>query len=214
MIVSYLNTQALKTSKHFYFNIIFHWFIQLINIILVSMNLFGYKNNLAIFWVLAGMLLLSIAFLLFGITILYKLRDINNYSEKLINLINKQLQYIKTYYEVWLVIISLSTLILIFNIGLIVDYDNGHYPINNKTFFLVVNIAVFLFIYAIQKITSIFFTRTLKAYLIDLRNGIMDECIRIEKNKKKLRWIFLVIAIIFTITFIAGLLKQSINHNR
>jgi hypothetical protein len=207
MIESYLNTKTLKTSKHFSFNIIFHWFLQLTNIILISMNLFGYKNNPAIFWVLILMQVLSISFLLYGINIFYRLRDINNYSDTLINLLNKQLKYIRTYYEVWLVIISLSTLILIFSLGLIVDYNNGYYPINNKMLFSGIFIGVFLFIYVTQKISSIYFTSSLKAYLIDLRKGIMDESIRIEKNRKKLRWIFALIALILMIIFLAGLFK-------
>jgi hypothetical protein len=207
MIENYLNTQTLKTSKHFSFNIIFHWFLQLTNVILVSMNLFGYKNNPLMFWVLILMQILSVGFLLYGIGIFYRFRDIYNFSDTLMNLLNKQLRYIRTYYEAWLIIISLSTLILIFNLGLIVDYNNGYYPINNKAMFIVVSIGVFLFIYGVQKIASFFYSRTLKAYLVDLRKGILEESNRIEKNRKKLRWLFIVLAIIFTLTFLAGLFK-------
>ena len=207
MIERTLNSRTQKTSRYFNFNIIFYWFLHLANVILVSMNLVGYRNNLTMCRVLILMQVLSVGFLLYGIGIFSRHRDIHNFSDKLMNLLNKQLQYIRTYYEAWLVFIALSTLILIFNICLIVDYNNGYYPINNKTMFIGVSIGVFLFIYGVQKITSYYYSRTLKAYLVDLRKGIMDESIRIEKNKKKLRWIFLVLFVIFTITFLLGLLK-------
>lgn len=207
MITNYLSEKTLVTSKYFTFNIIFYCFIQLASIILISMNLVGYTKNLVMIWALIPQLILSIGILAFGVNIFYKLKVIYNYSDTLSNLINKQLRFIKTDYEIWLVITSFSVLILIFAVNIFVDNDNGQYFIYNKIKYVVINIVVFLFIYSIQKFTSVFQLRTLKIYLSDLKSGILNESIGLEKNKKRYKWLLFVIVIIFTIIAVVGFIK-------
>ena len=207
MITNYLNEKTLVTSRYFTFNILFYCFVQLANIILISMNLVGYINNPVMIWALIPQLILSIGILAFGVNIFYRLKVINNYSDTLSNLINKQLHFIKTDYEIWMVITSFSLLILIFAVNIFVDNDNGQYFIYNKIIYVITNIAVFLFIYGIQKFSSVFQLRALKIYLSDLKSGILDESMGLEKNRKKYKWFLIVIAIIFTIIAIAGFFK-------
>ena len=207
MITKYLNEKTLKTSRYFNFNIIFYWFIQLVNIILLSMNLVGYLKNTTIFWVLIPQLIISLGILLYGIIIYYKFREINNYSDTLLNMINKQLKYFKTNYEIWLFITSLSVLILLFNVNIMVDYDGGRYPINNKLLYIGTNIFVFLFIYGTQKAASFVKLKALKAYMTDLQNGILDKSIEIEKNKKKYVWIGVVLVLILVAFLVFGIIK-------
>lgn len=207
MITNYLSKKTLVTSKYFTFNILFYCFVQLASIILISMNLAGYINNPLMIWALIPQLILSIGILAFGVSIFYKLKVINNYSDTLSNLINKQLRFIRTDYEIWMVITSFSLLILIFAVNIFVDNDNGQYFIYNKIKYVVINIAVFLFIYSIQKYSSVFRLRTLKIYLSDLKSGILDESMGLEKNRKKYKWFLIVIAIIFSIIAIAGFFK-------
>jgi len=207
MITNYLNKKTLVTSRYFIFNILFYCCIQLASIIMISMNLAGYINNPVMMWALIPQLILSICILIFGISIFYKLKVINNYSDTLSNLINKQLRFIKTDYEIWLVITSFSLLILIFAVNIFVDNDNGHYYIYNKIKYVIINIAVFLFIYGIQKYSSVFQLRALKIYLSDLKSGILNESIGLEKSKKRYKWLLFVIVIIFTIIAIVGFFK-------
>ena len=207
MITNYLSKKTLVTSRYFIFNILFYCCIQLASIILISMNLAGYINNPVMMWALIPQLILSICILIFGISIFYKLKVINNYSDTLSNLINKQLRFIKTDYEIWLVITSFSLLILIFAVNIFVDNDNGHYYIYNKIKYVIINIAVFLFIYGIQKYSSVFQLRALKIYLSDLKSGILNESIGLEKSKKRYKWLLFVIVIIFTIIAIVGFFK-------
>jgi len=207
MITNYLSKKTLVTSRYFTFNILFYCFIQLASIILISMNLAGYINNTVMIWALIPQLIVSIGILAFGVSIFYKLKVINNFSDTLSNLINKQLRFIKTDYEIWLVLTSFSLLILIFAVNIFIDNDNGHYYIYNKIKYVVINIAVFLFIYGIQKFSSVFQLRALKTYLSDLKSGILDESIGMEKNRKKYKWLLIVIAIILNIIAIAGFMK-------
>lgn len=210
MIEKSLSGKTKKTTRYFNFNIIFYASIQLVNIALLSINLMGYKNNMAIFWTLIILLALSVGFLVFGIDLYYKFRETNKFSDSLINLINKQLHLINVSYEVWMLIVAFSSLILIFNASIIVDYNNGYYPINHVNVFVITLIAVFLFIYFTQKVASSFLTKSLKANLNDLRNGILDETNRIERKRKKFKWIGYILVIILIFILILGILK-SIN---
>ncbi|MFC1731084.1 hypothetical protein ACFL6I_12190 [candidate division KSB1 bacterium] len=207
MITNYLSEKTLKTSKLFVFNIVFYCCIQLASIILLSMNLAGYMNNRVMIWILIVQLMVSMGILLYGIHIFYRLRIINNYSDTLSNMIDKQLLFFRTHYEIWLVITSFSVLILIFAVNIFVDNDNGQYLIYNKMKYSMINLILFLFIYGTQKLSGFIQLRNLKAYLSDLRNGILDVSIGREKNMKKYQWVWILIAIIFTISLIAGILK-------
>ena len=207
MIAQVLNQKTNKTLKYFNFNLVFYWIMQLVNIILISMNLVGYKTNENMLWVLGIQLLLSLIVMFYGIVIFIKHRDINTYSENLKVMIDKQLNFYKTYYEVWLLLISLTLLFLIFNINIMVDNMDGQYYINKIGLYIGINIGVFFFIYAIQKIASQSNYRSLKANLHDLKAGMLDKSLAVEEHRKKIRWIWIVVAILFTITFILGMLK-------
>lgn len=208
MITQYLDKQTIKTSRYFSFNIVFFSLIQLINVILCSMNIVAYDNNMLFQNVLIAMLVLSASILIYGISLFVKFREINNFSDSLNNLINKQLRFIKVQYEIWLVIISFSTLILIFNVNIIVDYDGGYYPIHNKLLYVIINICLFAFIYATQKISSSRLLVVLKAYLTDLKKGGIEESLKLEESKKKQKWIAIGLVILFTLSAIAGFLKM------
>jgi hypothetical protein len=84
---------------------------------------------------------------------------------------------------------------------------DGHYQINKVGVFIGINIGVFLFIYATQKITSDWKYKALKANLQDLNKGILDESIKMEHTKKRYFWIYVAITVILSGLFILGLLK-------
>ncbi len=208
MITQYLNEKTIKTSKYFDFNILFYGFIQLTNIVILSMNLVGYMNNPGMRFTIIGMLLVSICILLYGINIFYKFRVINQYSDSLRNLIDKQLHYYRTHYEIWMVLSSLSVLILSFALNAYIDNNNGYYPIYNKALFIGINIGVFLFLYGIQKFVGHFKFNTLRTYLSDLQKGTLDESIAHEEKKRRYRWLIILITIIMFFIFILGLIKS------
>ena len=108
MITQYLNEKTLKGTRTINFNIIFYWFVQVANLILLSLNLAGYMNNPSMIWILVPQLLVTIGILIYGMDLFYKLREINNYSESLHKLITKQLWFFKKPYEIWLILSSIS----------------------------------------------------------------------------------------------------------
>ena len=206
MITKYLSEKTLKGNRNINFNLIFYGAIQLANIILLSMNLAGYMNNSAIMWILIPQLIFTIGTLVFGIDVFYKFREINNYSDSLQNLIQKQLWFYRKPYELWLILASISAIILISNLNLYVDNDKGSYVINNKAMYVVVTLMAFLIIYGTQKATSLLGLRKLKAYLSDLQQGVLDSSEGMERFKKRYLWLWVAVFLLLTASLVFGIL--------
>jgi hypothetical protein len=207
MITQYLNEKTLKGNRSIKFNLIFYGLIQVANIVLLSMNLAGYLNNTAIIWILLPMLVITIGILVYGMDVFYRFREINNYSDSLQNLIEKQLWFYRRPYEFWLVLASISVIILSMNINLYVDNDNGSYVIYNKLKFAGIILGMFIFIYGALKLTSQLGLRKLKAYLSDLRAGSLDQSKQIERGQKKFLWLWVLVFVLLTVIMILGLMK-------
>lgn len=207
MITQYLNEKALKGSRNINFNIIFYGFIQLVNLVLISMNISGYLSNPTIVWILIPMLVVTIGILVYGIDLFYRFREINNYSESLHTLITKQLRFFRRPYEWWLILSTISVLILINNVNLNVDNINGTYTINNKMLYFGISIGVLLLIYGTQKLASLYSLRSIKAYLSDLEKGVLDQSAQLERSRRRLIWVYLAIMILLTASMVLGLLK-------
>ena len=206
MITQYLNEKTLKGNRSINFNLVFYGAVQVANIILLSMNLAGYLNNPAVVWVLISQIAFTIGILVFGMDIFYKFREINNYSDSLQNLIQKQLWFFRKPYEVWLVLASVSVIILMTNVNLYIDNDNGTYIINNKVMFVGVTLAAFLIIYGAQKMTSLLGLRRLKTYLADLQQGALDQSQQMERSRKKYFWLWVAVFIILTTSLVFGIM--------
>lgn len=206
LIVQYLNQKTLKGNRSMYSNLLFYGAIHVANIILLSMNLAGYQNNPSIIWILISQLAITIGSLVFSMDVYYKFREINNYSDSLQSLIQKQIWFYRRPYEIWLVLASLSAIILMSNLNLYVDNDNGSYVINNKLMFVGVTLAAFLFIYGALKLTSLLGLRRLKAYLADLQQGALEQSERMEQIKKRFLWLWVAVFILLTAFMVYGLL--------
>jgi len=207
MITQYLQEKTLKGNRGIHFNLIFYGALQLANIVLISLNLAGYQNNSSLVWVLISLLAITIGILIFNLDVFYKFKKINNYSDSLQSLIEQQLWFYRRPYEVFLILASLSAIILAANINLYIDNDNGTYIINNKLVFVGVTVAAFLFIYISQKATSLLGLRRLKSYLSDLKQGVLDQTQLIERRKKRYLWFWLTLFVVLSATLVLGLLK-------
>ena len=206
-IEGYIRKNTSSATRAFGFNMIFYNVFILTNIILTVLNFPGYWRNPVIrsFLIIQGML--SVAFLIYGVFLFIRYRETRKYQIKTWDLIVKQLRFYGTYNEIWMIMVACSTIFLIFNLGLWVDYTDGSYPINNKKIFIVINVVVFTFIYGVQKLGALYTSSRLRSYLLDLKSGFLNESRKIEKQKRWLSALFLILALIFTATFILGLLK-------
>lgn len=208
MITKYLSEKTIKGNRSVHFNLLFYGALQVANIILLSMNLSGYQNNPILIWILIPLLIFTIGTMVFGMDVFYKFREINNYSNSLQNLIQKQLRFYRRPYEIWLVLVSISMIILSTNVNLYIDNDNGSYVINNKVMVVGVTLAAWLFIYGALKATSLLGLRKLKAYLSDLQQGALDQTEGLERTKKRYLWLWIVVFLLLTAALVFGILKS------
>ena len=209
MIERFITEKTLKGSGSIRATILFYWFIQVANLILVSMNLMGYAGNQVMIWILLPQVAVTIGIMIFGMDLFYKLREINNYSETIQRLIGLQLRFFRGPYEWWLVLTSLSVVILQANLNLYVDNDQGTYHIYNKVMYAGVTVGIFLFIYGLQKLASLRSLTSLKNYLSDLQKGTLDETMGMEGRKKRLIWLYVVVFILLTGFLILGIIRAS-----
>ena len=207
MITKHIESKASKASRTFTSNLLTYLTAVMASIVMLSMNIYGYRSNPVMFWVEIGLLLLSFLFLGYGAFVFIKLRDINNFTKDLHELLNEKLKFIKVHYEIWLIITALIVVILSFSLNSLVDNQDGIFRINKVKMFVFVNIAVFGFIYVVQKISAASSTNLLKAYLNDLKANYLDQSNQIESRRKKLRWVYIISGLILFVGFILGILK-------
>ena len=207
MITNIISAKNKKTINFLNFNLLFYWGIQVVNLILISMNLMGYRENNTMIWVLTGQLSITLPVMVYGIYIFIKSREINNFSENLKSLLQKQMKFFRSYYEIWMVLIAFTILILSFNINIMVDNMEGHFRINKISLFIALNITMFILVYLSLKLTSDWRLQALKANLHDLQAGLLDQSERFEKTQKKFMWIWVLIALLLLTAFVFGAIR-------
>jgi hypothetical protein len=209
MIMQYLNEKTLKGTRSINFNIVFYGAVQIANLVLLFINLAGYMNNPVMIRILVPMLLVTIGILVYGIDIFYRFREINNYSESLHILITRQLRFFRRPYEWWLILSSISAVILITNVNLSIDNVNGTYAIHNRVLYYGITAGILLFIYGTQKIASLHSLRSVKAYLSDLEKGVLDQSEQLARSRRKIIWVYVLILVLLTASLVLGIVKAT-----
>ena len=92
------------------------------------------------------------------------------------------------------------------NLNLYVDNDNGNYAINNKVMYVGLTLFAFLVIYGAQKVAGIRTLRSLKVYLYDLQQGVLDQSDRLAHAKKRYIWIWLILFVLLSASLIYGII--------
>ena len=152
-------------------------------------------------------LISSLLFLCYGVYVFIRLRDINNFSKNLIDLIQSKLTFVKNQYEVWLVILSVGMVFLVFGINTLIDNVNGTYQINNLTSYAMVNLFVLGFVYIINKFSTHMAVKKMKLYLSDLQSGILENSVKAEAEEKRRIWMFILFSVIVTAFIVFGIFK-------
>jgi hypothetical protein len=153
------------------------------------------------------LLLLSLIFFVYGVFIFMKIREINNFSKDLHDLLESKIRFLRFHYEIWLIITAVVVWILSFAINTLVDNQEGLYRINRVGVFVIVSLAMLAFIYVVQKISAMASIQNLKVFLADLERSSVTGTETAEKNRKKMRLIYFAAIIILTALLILGVLK-------
>jgi hypothetical protein len=204
---AFLKPKINKTTLSLKFNIFFYMITQVAAMVLIGIGLYGYRSNPVILNVLIPMLIACSSFFGYGVFLLSCIWQINHGSFDLVTAVNRKLKVYRTHYEAWMWIGTVTTLCLIFALGILVDYDGGNFRINKPVFFTGMCLLVILFIYGSQKVGQFFALRQIRFYLEDLQNDVLEKSSRLEKEKRKYMLFILIVTLILTLTFIWGLIK-------
>ena len=207
MITEYLKPKVSKVSWTFLFNLVFYIAALVASVIMLSMNIYGYRENPAMLTAESGLLVLSLIFLGYGVYIFMKIREINNYSKDLRELLKSKIRFLRFHYEIWLVITALVVWILTFALTTLVDNQDGFYRINRVGMFLTVSLGMIVVIYSIQKLSAGLSLRNLKVFLADLEESSMARTEQFEHRRKKSKWLYVAAFLILTLLLLLGLLK-------
>ena len=154
MITEYLKKKVSRDSWAFNFSLVFYLSVILACIVLLSMNLYGYRNNPVMLFVESGLLVLSLIFLVYGFFILIRIREINNFSNYLQKLLQLKIKFLRFYYELLLIMTAAVVWILSFALNSFIDNQGGFYRINNIGFFVIISLVMLIFIYGVQKLAT------------------------------------------------------------
>ncbi len=207
MIENYLKPKLSKDYLSFNISILVTLVAFVASIIVFSINVYVYRNNPAMFRIELIGLISSLLFLCYGVYVFIRLRDINNFSKNLIDLIQSKLTFVKNQYEVWLVILSVGMVFLVFGINTLIDNVNGTYQINNLTSYAMVNLFVLGFVYIINKFSTHMAVKKMKLYLSDLQSGILENSVKAEAEEKRRIWMFILFSVIVTAFIVFGIFK-------
>jgi len=191
---------AKKGVDKFTFNLYLFLYLYLaalgVVIVLECINLELYRSNTLLEAVHIGLIGMALIFSVYGVFLLYELRTMRKMDADISTLIRTRLRFYRTRYEIWLIMISVTVLLLSLAINMNVDIMDGTYRINKPFFFIGTMIVTFAFCYGMMKIALYPTVRELKAFLSDLDAQVRDETAKIQSLKNKWRlWAILLVAV-------------------
>lgn len=205
-IFAIVKRESRAERGYFSFSLLFYSLLLLAGIFLIVLNLPGYWANPTIRPVLYTLLFSSLFFVGFGIFLMKKFRELKKYQDSLVTQLKNYQSFYNLYFEIWIVIIALSCVILVFNINLFTDNDQGVYRINNPAVYTLLHLFIFFFVYGFQKQLVSHNRRMLKSHLTLLETGMEEEIANIQKMKRRQLIVVLtgLIAVLFML--LAGLI--------
>lgn len=205
MIESYITPKIKKLNSALSINAIVNIATSLTCIGLLSINTYIYKANNVMLGIQVSLLALSIIFFVYGIFIITKLREINSFTKDIAELIALKIKFVKVHYEYWVIVIALTVSILVFSVNSLIGNNTGTYQINNPQMYVVIHLAIFAFIYLINKNTTAQSVGQLKGYLTDIQNQTMDYSSTNEQKIQRYRLYYILFFAVVTVVLLLGI---------
>jgi MFS family permease len=193
---AFLKPRMSKAARGLHLNVLVYIVVQIAAMVLIGLNLHGYRSNPIMLSVLGVLFVLSVLFMAYGVFLLTRIYDTSCYASDFVDTIKKRLSLYRLHYEAWMWMMALSAAILVFVLGAWMDNDRGAYRINHPVVFVVVNLLMVLFIYGTQKLAQLWAVRQMKAYLNDLERDVLEGTHQLEDARK---WRLLFVAIVFVV---------------
>ena len=179
---------------------------QFVSIILLSINLYGYRGNIIIQVISSALIILCFFFLFVGKNLFKSFKRINQQHNDIFHLLKEKIVFFRHKFERWNFIASFTLWILVFAVNTNVDNLDGGYRINKPFLYIGISIALMVFIYITNKSAAETIFKETRACLSELENawdGVEESLARIRKRQLRIKLLLVVILIIF---FIIGLL--------
>ena len=206
---AFLRPRMSRAARPLHLNVLVSIVVQIAAMVLIGLNLHGYRSNPIMLSVLGVLFALSVLFMAYGVFLLTRLYDTSCYASDFVDTIKKRLSLYRLHYEAWMWMMAVSTAILVFVLNAWTDNDRGAYRINHPVFFVVVSLLMVLLIYGTQKLAQLWAVRQMKVYLNDLERDVLEGTHQLEGARK---WRLLVVAIVFIVLvafFVWGLIRHG-----
>jgi len=175
----------------------------ILNVVLCSINIYGYADNKLIVTFFISSLILSIVLILF---LVYQQKRINQLDQAgltMQDLIVAKIKYSGQSLSYVHHAIAIGVVLLAFSLSLLVDNNDGHYQINNIWLFIAVMTAVYLIQILSLNLSHKIYLKQYKIALHDLNQSRLTE---MNTVLKKYKWVKMFFLIIILLSFIAGII--------
>jgi flagellar biosynthesis protein FlhB len=189
-----------KASKKIRWDLYISLVLYIAGIILTTYAAVLYRAHNYLKWVLPVMILVLIVFLIQNIILIKKYNSLKSLDISLREKVSGIIRYYKGGHKLWQLLYPVGMLILVFNVSLLIDYDNGNFRINHPLEFILVMVVAFIFMYFPMQYTHNVFLQDLENCL---RNLDEHDYLSNEKSIKRYR-IFLMLFIIGLVLLVLG----------
>lgn len=141
---------------------------------------------------------MSVGFLAYGVRLLRDLRAADLGDESLVATIRRRLEFCRTRYEIWLIMVAATVLMASMSGAALTDNLGTGWHINNRKLFAILEMGTFLFIYAMMKAALYPTLGSLKAMLVELEAQSVDGIRRLTVRRRLWRWCGLAIVVLCT----------------
>jgi hypothetical protein len=182
------------------------WFylaVMVAILVVNGMNIAAYRSNAAWVGVDIALTLLAAGFAAFGAHIIAEMRRLDNYGDGLAVVVRRQLEFFRTKYQVWLVVVALGIWLLGFAVSLYLYNENGHYRVHQDMFLVGFTAAQLVIIYAIVRVAHYPFLQRILAALHDIDAQVAERTQTFERGQKYRVLIGIAAALIGLAVFIA-----------
>jgi hypothetical protein len=151
----------------------------------------------------AVLAMVSVGFLAYGAHLLRDLRAAARGDEPLVTTIRRRLEFCRTKYEIWQIIVAATVLMAGAGAAALTDNLGDGWHINNRKLFVALELGSFLFIYALMKVALYPTLSSLKTMLVELEAQSVDGVRRLTVRRRLWRRCGLVIVILCTALVVA-----------
>lgn len=173
---------------------------------LCVLNIAAYQHNHVMVVVQSILTGVSLACAGYALYLLRQISESDRADVPLVTSLQKRLNLVRTKFEIWYVVIAMSVGLLSFAFSVYLDREVP-YRINKPMVFVATLVFQFLFIYVINRIAHYPLIRTMRAYVQDLENQVMEQTVMVQNQRKIWKKWATILMIIGIMLLIWGIIR-------